>query len=458
MPRPRTVYRGKRKYSWIITLAAMLVVIAIALAVWLFYYLQRFIVYDKDGLRLDLSAQREEILHPGAAEPTAPPAVQHVDVEIVVDQRDYSDIRTGAGRNLRPIHGVFVPAKDVTENTLKYYSENMGDFDALVLELKGADGFLRWHSGVAQADSFALNGTLELAELLAPLKEQGVYLIAQISALADSAMAQRNAPIALKNAVTGQPFSAADGTSYLDPYNDSTRAYLLALLTELQGMGFDEVMLSGVSCPDSDAVRFSMQMTKTPDSVTAVSSFALWLREQADPLGLRLSALIGSDALHSDGGAAGQNPVLFFKAFDRVAVATDFDGFAADVAALETALGTRSSTRIVAVTEDYTPELESYIIRGAGAASPAHHLSELRIPPPKTQGAAEAADIVDSPNSIERKEGISVPSLQSPHARISLAAWVCLLRSNRLLNCVFSCAITVYGWFPIAMGRAGGRR
>ena len=32
MPRPRTVYRGKRKYSWIITLLAMLVVVAVVLS------------------------------------------------------------------------------------------------------------------------------------------------------------------------------------------------------------------------------------------------------------------------------------------------------------------------------------------------------------------------------------------------------------------------------------------
>ena len=364
MPRPRTVYRGKRKYSWIITLLAMLVVIAIALAVWLFYYLQRFIVYDKDGLRLDLSAQREEILNPGVPEQTAQPApVPHVDVEIVVDQRDYSDIQTDAGSDLQPIHGVFVSAKDVTESTLTYYTGRMGDFDTLVLELKAADGFLRWRSGVAAADSFAVNGTLELPELLAPLKENGVYLVAQISALTDNAMAERNAPIALKNAVTGQAFTDASGRSYLDPYSDSTRSYLLALIAELQRIGFDEVLLSGMNCPDSDALQFSKQMTKTPDSVTAVSSCALWLREQADALGMKLSAVIDADALQSEGGAAGQNAVLFFKAFDRVAVATGFDTFDADIAALQSALGGQSGTRIVAVTEDYTPELESYIVK-----------------------------------------------------------------------------------------------
>ena len=363
MPRPRTVYRGKRKYSWIITLAAMLVVIAIALAVWLFYYLQRYIVYDKDGLRLDLSAQREEILNPEKPEPTAAvPINEHVDVEIVVDQRDYSDIQTDAGNNLLPIHAVFVPAADVKESTLKYYAGNMGDFDALVLELKAADGFLRWHSGVAQADSFAVNGTLELRELLEPLKEHGVYLIAQISALSDSTMAQRNAPIALKNAATNQAYTDAEGASYLDPYSDSTRAYLLALLTELQDMGFDEVLLSGVVCPESDALQFSQSMTRTPDAVSAVSSLALWLREQADALKLPLSAYIGSQALRGESAAMGQDPVLFFKAFDRVAFAAGFDTFPADVAALETALGGHSDARIVAVAEHYTPELASYIV------------------------------------------------------------------------------------------------
>ena len=344
---------------------AMLVVIAVALAVWLFYYLQRYIVYDKDGLRLDLSAQREEILHPGAAaEPTAAPAPERVDVEIVVEQRDYSEIQTDAGNNLRPIHAVFVPAKDVTENTLKFYAGRMGDFDALVLELKAEDGFLRWRSSVPAADSFAVNGTLELRELIEPLKEQGVYLVAQLSALTDSTMAIRNAPIALKSAVSGQAFTDASGRAYLDPYADSTRDYLTALMTELRDMGFDEVLLTGVVCPDSDALQFSKAMTQKPDSVTAVSSFALWLRRQADAMDLKVSAVIGRDALVSETGAAeGQNPVLFFKAFDRVAVEASFDSFDADVAALETALGGHSDSRIVAIADDYTPEIASYIIK-----------------------------------------------------------------------------------------------
>lgn len=361
MPKPRSVYRGKRKYSWLITLAAMLLILLIILAVWLFYYLQRYIVYDKDGLHLDLSAPRAE-LQPPATEGPLPPA-ERVEVEIVVEHKDYSQVVTDAGRDLAPMRALSVPAAELTESTLTYYTANMGDFDALVLELKGTDGLLRYHSGVALAESYAVNGTLELAPLVSQFKEKGIYMVAQLSALTDSAMSQRNAPIALKNSATGAPLADADGSGWLDPYSEDTRAYLLDLLTELRDMGFDEVLLTGLTCPDSEYLQFSLDMTKAPDAVGAVSSLALWLREQADALGLRLSAVLRGDTLRNGEAKAGQDPVLFFKAFDRVAVETDVDHLAADRAAMEAALGGPSAARIAFITQDYTPEAESYIVR-----------------------------------------------------------------------------------------------
>ena len=364
MPRPRTVYRGKRKYSWIITLAVTLLVLAILLAVWLFYYLQRFIVYDKDGLRLELSAQREELLHPGGDNSAgAPAAFTPVDVEIVVEQRSFSELQTSAGSNVPPMKAAFVSAAQLNEATLKYYSANMGNFDTLVLELKDADGFLHWHSRAELADSFAVNGTTELADALAPLKEQGVHLTAQISALADSAMAQRNAPIALRNAADGSTYTDASGRSYLDPYSDDTRAYLRTLLSELAFNGFDEVLLSGFVCPDGDQVRFSLTRTQTPTPAEALASLALWLREEADALGIRLSVVMESAALRSDKVLLGQDPDLLFRVFDRVAVETDFDHMSADASAMENVLGEINHSRALLITENYAPERESYIVK-----------------------------------------------------------------------------------------------
>ena len=365
MPRPRTVYRGKRKYSWIITLTATVLVLLIMLAVWLFYDLQKYIVYDKDGLHLDLSAQRDALLNPGVQpEPIdKQPTIPSVDVEIVVEQKDYSEIQTSAGTELEPLRAIYVPMAELRESTLNYYATggNMGNFNALALELKGADGFLAWHSRVSATDSFAVNGTLELGAQLEALKAQDIYLVAVLGSLTDTAMAQRNAPIALKNA-DGSVYSDRAAGGYLDPYNETTRSYLLALLTELRDLGFDEVLLQGFACPADEQLRFSQPMTRTPDPVSALASLGLWLREQADSLGIKLSVKTDGAALRGETGA-GQDPALLLKLFDRLAAETDSGYYESDLAAMESALGGDDERRLLTIIDDFAPARESYIVK-----------------------------------------------------------------------------------------------
>jgi len=364
MPRPRTVYRGKRKYSWLITLAVSLLVIVILLAVWMFYYLQRFLVYDKEGLRLDLSAQREMLTRSDTEDSAAAPvSVPKVDVEIVVEQRDYSQVTTSAGTGLSELHARMVAADKMNENTLKYYVSNPGEYDALVLELKGEDGFLRWHSAIPTADSYAVNGTLDISGSVAALKEKGVYLVARLSALTDSTMAQRNSPLALKNSATGGLLTDGKGHYYLDPYQDSTRAYLADLLSELHRLGFDEVLLDGFVCPDSEYLQFSLSRTQVPSPAEALMSLALWLREQADALGMKLSVIVDGEGLRSGEVKNGQSAELLFRVFDRLAVETGADTMTNELSALKAALGSDEELRIVPITANFTPDRQSYIVR-----------------------------------------------------------------------------------------------
>ena len=363
MPRPRTVYRGKRKYSWIITLAVFVLVALILVAVWLFSYLQRFLVYDKESLQLVLPSERT-VPQQQTDGDTAPVSVPKVDVEIVVDRTDYSALELSAGEGLSPLRGLFVAAEDVTEQNLDYYAGGIGDFDALVLEMKGADGFLRWHSAVPLTDSYGVNGTLEPADTLAKLKAKDVRLVAEISALTDVTMATRNCPVALKNAVTGGVFQNSHG-AWLDPFSDTVRTYLADLMTDLAALGFDEVLLSGLFCPAAENLQYSQEMAMTPDTVSAIGSLAYFLRQTADSLGLRLSAVVEAEALaNGESDAIGQDVSAFFNLFDRIV----YDASAADAylcqKALEAAAGSGDiDTRIVPVTDDYAPDRSSYIVR-----------------------------------------------------------------------------------------------
>lgn len=365
MGRPKNVYRGKRKYGWIITLVLFLVIFVLMAAVWLFYYLQKYIVYGKDGLSLVLPFMQEETPPEDPAGlddliEVAPP----VDAEVVVTAPDFSGLETMAGEDAEAIHAKYIPAENVTAANLNYYAAAFSDLnaDALVLQLKPVSGDLSYFSSLSVASSYDVNGTESLDEALTALKNKGAYLVAEISCLADDAMATRNTPLALRSGSGGV---LTDGTgAWLDPYNLATRAYIAGLMEEIAAMGFDEVLLVNIAYPDAEDVLFSQAMSYSPDPVSCVSSISLFLRNKADELGIRLSAAVDAEALRAgESASAGQDLDFFFKVFDRVYVETESNYYLSDMSALNGALGVSSSPRVVPVANGFTPESASYVIR-----------------------------------------------------------------------------------------------
>lgn len=366
MGRPKTVYRGKRKYRWVITVILFVLALLIFIGIWLFNYMQKFIVYDKDGLRLALpfGEETEEMPTP---ETSAPIQSLTVDAEIVVDERDFSEVSLELSEDLEALRACYVPRERISALNLNSYAFSMGanNQNAMLLQLKSADGMLGYHSGVALTDSYGVNGTEDLAETLAGLKERGIYLAAEICTLEDSAMALRNTPLALKD---NRGDVLRQGTAaWLDPYHPNTRAYTEALMEEIAALGFDEVVLSGLSHPKSGEIVFSQQMTEAPSVSSSVSTYALHMSEAARALGLKCSAVCSAAALRSGtGGDIGQDAALFFRIFDRIYVETDMNYYQADRSALEAALGgdaISGNIRIVPVVTGYTPDSESWAIK-----------------------------------------------------------------------------------------------
>ena len=364
--RPRTVYQGAARPNWILTLVIALLVGTLLAGLWLFYDLQQHLIYDKDGVRL-AAPGTEPAARAFAEGGTGRRELARVDVEIVVDKTDYSAVAGTDAAGLTPLRARFLAAKDVTAGTLNGYIYGTGSYNALVLELKDESGTLAWHSAVPLAESYGVNGEFEITDYIARLKETGVWLTAQLCCLTDGSMAARNPASALRAAAGDGLYVSPEGRAWLDPYNAAAREYFAALITELAGMGFDEVLLAGLYLPADGTYRFGGAMTETPDGASAVSSFALYLRSLADGLGIRLSGLAERASLEGraeDAAPPGQDLSVFFKAFDRVAFPADY-GYTVGLAAMESALGNgvAAGTRIVPVVTGYTPEHESYIVK-----------------------------------------------------------------------------------------------
>ena len=345
MARPKNVYRGKRRWRWVITLLALILVFALALGAWLFSYMQRYVVYDRDGLRVVLPFQRQDDSTSGGDTYIAPAA----DAEITVEKPTFDELTLGAGENLSEMHALYVPAASVKADTLKGYAATLPatEYDALLIQLKVPEGYLSYKSSVALADSYGVNGTEDIAEALYALEQAGIYLAAEVCTLRDDAMATRNTPIALKTS-SGEVVTDSAG-SWLDPYSEGTRDYYAALFAELDHLGFDEVVLTGLEYPNAQDVAFSLTLGGDTDKVSSISTFCVRMSRAAREAGLGCSAFCSESALRAGTSAdKGQDLSLFFKAFDRVYVRTDAENRAVDVRSLSPYAGD-ADTRIVPV-------------------------------------------------------------------------------------------------------------
>lgn len=354
MGRPRTVYRGKRKYRVVIATVLCVLLVLILAGVWLFNYMQKYIVYDKDGLEVVLPFMQTEAPQDGQPAAASPDVSGQVDAQVVVDDPDLSGVELGAGEGVGSLKAMYIPAESVTAANIAYALDSLeseGE-NAVVLQLKPASGQLAYLSSVALADSYGVNGTEDLKPSVAALRDKGIYVAAEISCLVDNAMAERNTPLALKSS-SGAAVRDQSG-AWLDPYNEDVRAYISGLVTELAGLGVNEVILAGIGGPQTGDVVFSQKMTGTPSMSGGISAFSLRMSQTARALGIRCSAVYGGTS---------QDKSLIFRLFDRVYVKTDADSLAADVKTLETALGAVGSPRIVPVVSGFKPDTDSWAVK-----------------------------------------------------------------------------------------------
>lgn len=322
----RDVYLVKRKRNWLV-IPAVLLVLLVGGFLLLFSSLQKYIVYERGSLRVAPPALEQEADGEEEFLDTHRPEVT---AGIVLDGYDFSSVQTDAGKGLSTIKAIYVPAGDMTELGLSSYVNRLeiNHANALVLEVKPQSGQLSYASGVDMAKGYALNGTFELAPQAASLKEQGVYLVADIACCVDDLLAERNAALALKTQ-DGSVYRS-DAGSWLDSYNTDVRKYLSDLCLELAAMGFDEVMLTYAAHPEAENLVYTQPMTTPPDAVSAVSSFSTYMEKTVGDK-IKLSLRCSADALRNGVGSNGQDMDLLLRVYDRIYVSTDKNSVQSDL-------------------------------------------------------------------------------------------------------------------------------
>ena len=320
------VYRGRRKRLNVLGVVFGALAALILLTVVLFFGLQKYIVFEHDGVRVALPGAAAGEDGPLPNDETAP---EQVNAVLEITDPDYSAVPATAGEGLADMAAVFVPAQDVSMSGVGRYMSVMSSYgaNALVLEVKPVSGQLVWASSSPTAAAYSLNGTLDLEAMVAALRQQDeddeLYLVAQLSCCIDGLLAERCPSAALRFA-TGAAYADSEG-AWLDPYSATVSAYLSELCSELAEMGFDELLLKSLSLPiTEEAIGFSVELSSTPTPEAAVCGLAVELTNALEAYAIPVSAILDTTSLRSGlADKSGQNLELFGKVFDRLCSATD---------------------------------------------------------------------------------------------------------------------------------------
>ena len=360
-------YKGKKKRRDLTIIPTIIVVALITGLVVLFYSMQKYAVITKEDVSVEMPFMKSEntVVDSQGNEIKT---FEKVDVQITFKSPDYSSIEATAGRTAGELRAIFVPWDEVNKEKLTEYAGRLSSGNALVLEMKPREGNLMWNCGAEMAYAYALSGetekTVEVETTIASLKEQGIYLVAQLSCCIDKLLCSSSTTVTIKNAL-GASYSNDLGM-WLDPYNLNVRKYIVEMANEMYDMGFDEVVLADVMHPtltEEETVYYTREMSTPQDPVNAVCGLAVYLaQELSDRKGLLSIYIDSAPSLVKSDPATGQNAVLFMKIYDRVYYRTDKYAYSYNVEDIKNnvTIG-KVNNRLIPVVENYLPDNSSWV-------------------------------------------------------------------------------------------------
>lgn len=323
----REVYRGRRRRLNVLGIVFGVLAVLVLLLIVFFYGLQRYIVFEHDGISVVLPGAQSDTSDTDGV-PDTGDALTQVNAALTVEEPDYSSVTATAGEGLGDMIAIYVPAEDVSTTGIGKYTNVMGQYsgaNALVLDVKPVSGQLVWASQSSVAASYSTNGTVDLAQLVSALKQSNpdLYLVAQLSCCIDGLLAQR-CPTSALTMASGAAYVDTEG-AWIDPYSETLSTYLLELCTELIDMGFDELLLHALTLPITDqALQYKVQLSSTPTPETAICGLAMELTSALDSYDVPVSVILDTTSLRNGLAAtSGQNIELFGKVFDRLCSATN---------------------------------------------------------------------------------------------------------------------------------------
>jgi len=167
------------------------------------------------------------------------------------------------------------------------------EINSFVIDVKEA-GEISYRTGVALARAIGADRDHipDPRRLLAELREAGIYPIARIVVFKDSILARHRPEWAIQDSAGGY-WRDAQGSLWVDPYNEEVWDYNIALAREAILLGFSEIQWDYVRFPDvpTRLMRSAVYPARAGRSrLEAIQEFLAYSRAELADLGVPLTA------------------------------------------------------------------------------------------------------------------------------------------------------------------------
>ena len=258
-------YRTRRILYWVAVIAAIVIVVAAVAWLCWFTWLSRFVVYTRDGAVFNFSLSQS--IPEGTV---ARPPEQGEQVPIYYNEGENA-ITTN--RELSQLSGYYVNRQMLINGVdeVLQQARQLKRGTPVMIELKSVSGNFFYSSSVAEYRDSKIDA-LAVDALIKELDTMGLYLIAQVPAFRDRQYGLNNVNDGIFDSRGAYLFSDG-GTYWLNPKRQGTMDYVVQVISELQNLGFDEVVLDYFDFPNTEYMRFDGdKATALQEAATAIST------------------------------------------------------------------------------------------------------------------------------------------------------------------------------------------
>ena len=254
-------YRTRRLVrNLLIAILVLVLVASAALICWLLW-LNRYIVYTRDGAKLDFSLS----LQFPEGELAQPPEPGET-IEIYYNEGD--NLSTPESSELKPLSGIYITAEMLTQDldAVQKAARSIPADTAVMIDVKNIRGEFYYTTTNGRNSDKVDPGRMDI--LISTLKQTNHYLIARVPALRDYWFGLENVDNGIFNPNRLSLWIDAERCYWLNPKAEGTVSYLIAIITELKSKGFDEVVFTDYCLPPTDNIYFP------DDKVAAINDSA----------------------------------------------------------------------------------------------------------------------------------------------------------------------------------------